>query len=163
MLEPRSVRVINWFCWQSYLADAARDLQRTSFSIKGEGLWLIWLSNLIAVETRRTLEKTYSSFTSKAQRINNNIHEYPWNPTSKFQANSPRRQHGPYPSNQRRQRLRPVAAWPQTTMELTNKPLATLSSFSYIPPRRSQPKEMSYFNKDSKVRSWKVFAKLASC
>ncbi|XP_029022577.1 uncharacterized protein CFAP90 isoform X2 [Betta splendens] len=32
-----------------------------------------------------------------------------------------------------------------------DKPLSTLSSFSYIPPRRNQPKEMSYFKKDSEA------------
>ncbi|XP_070777447.1 cilia- and flagella-associated protein 90 [Enoplosus armatus] len=36
-------------------------------------------------------------------------------------------------------------------LEAQTKPLSTLSSFSYIPPRRKEPKEMSYFNKDSKV------------
>uniref|UniRef100_A0A671UKI2 Uncharacterized protein n=1 Tax=Sparus aurata TaxID=8175 RepID=A0A671UKI2_SPAAU len=31
------------------------------------------------------------------------------------------------------------------------RPLATLSAFSYIPPRRKGPKEMSIFNTDSRV------------
>ncbi|XP_044027979.1 uncharacterized protein C5orf49 homolog [Siniperca chuatsi] len=37
------------------------------------------------------------------------------------------------------------------SLEAQTKPLSTLSSFSYIPPRRKEPKEMSFFNKDSKV------------
>lgn len=37
--------------------------------------------------------------------------------------------------------------------EAETKPLATLSPFSYIPPRRKELKEMSYFNRDSQV-SW---------
>ncbi|XP_054462642.1 uncharacterized protein CFAP90 [Anoplopoma fimbria] len=35
--------------------------------------------------------------------------------------------------------------------EARTKPLATLSAFSYIPPRRNEPKEMSYFNRVSTV------------
>ncbi|XP_073319685.1 cilia- and flagella-associated protein 90 [Pagrus major] len=37
------------------------------------------------------------------------------------------------------------------TLEAQKRPLATLSSFSYIPPRRKEPKEISIFNKDSRV------------
>uniref|UniRef100_A0A8P4GGG7 Cilia and flagella associated protein 90 n=1 Tax=Dicentrarchus labrax TaxID=13489 RepID=A0A8P4GGG7_DICLA len=37
------------------------------------------------------------------------------------------------------------------SLEARTKPLSTLSSFSYVPPRRKEPKERSYFNKDSKV------------
>ncbi|XP_070840096.1 cilia- and flagella-associated protein 90 [Chaetodon trifascialis] len=37
------------------------------------------------------------------------------------------------------------------SLETQTKPLSTLSSFSYIPPRRKEPKEMSYFNKVSEV------------
>uniref|UniRef100_A0A3Q0S5T6 Cilia and flagella associated protein 90 n=1 Tax=Amphilophus citrinellus TaxID=61819 RepID=A0A3Q0S5T6_AMPCI len=37
------------------------------------------------------------------------------------------------------------------SLEAKTKPLATLSAFSYIPPRRSEPKELSYFNKERKV------------
>ncbi|KAM7372903.1 hypothetical protein PAMP_007796 [Pampus punctatissimus] len=37
------------------------------------------------------------------------------------------------------------------SLEAQVKPLSTLSAFSYIPPRRKEPKEMSYFNKDSTV------------
>ncbi|KAG5842410.1 cilia- and flagella-associated protein 90 [Anguilla rostrata] len=32
------------------------------------------------------------------------------------------------------------------------KPTSTLSVFSYIPPRRTDPKELTYFNCDSKAR-----------
>ncbi|KAM6899574.1 cilia- and flagella-associated protein 90 [Xenentodon cancila] len=35
--------------------------------------------------------------------------------------------------------------------EALTKPLSTFSAYSYVPPRRNEPKEMSYFNKDSKV------------
>ncbi|XP_056274927.1 cilia- and flagella-associated protein 90 [Pseudoliparis swirei] len=35
------------------------------------------------------------------------------------------------------------------SLEAQTKPLATLSAFSYIPPRRTDPKESSYFNKES--------------
>uniref|UniRef100_A0A672ZAN1 Uncharacterized protein n=1 Tax=Sphaeramia orbicularis TaxID=375764 RepID=A0A672ZAN1_9TELE len=35
--------------------------------------------------------------------------------------------------------------------EAENKPLSKLSSFSYIPPRRKEPKEMSYFNRETEV------------
>ncbi|XP_041868536.1 uncharacterized protein C5orf49 homolog [Melanotaenia boesemani] len=35
--------------------------------------------------------------------------------------------------------------------EIQDKPLSTLSAFSYIPPQRNVPREMSYFNRDSKV------------
>ncbi|XP_042361953.1 uncharacterized protein C5orf49 homolog [Plectropomus leopardus] len=35
--------------------------------------------------------------------------------------------------------------------EAQTKPLSTLSAFSYIPPRRKDAKEMSYFNRDSKA------------
>ncbi|XP_038155746.1 uncharacterized protein C5orf49 homolog [Cyprinodon tularosa] len=35
--------------------------------------------------------------------------------------------------------------------DVQTKPLANLSAFSYIPPRRNEPKEMSYFNTRSKV------------
>ncbi|XP_035537373.1 uncharacterized protein C5orf49 homolog [Morone saxatilis] len=37
------------------------------------------------------------------------------------------------------------------SLEARTKPLSTLSSFSYVPPRRKEPKERSYFNKDSQV------------
>ncbi|XP_023116737.1 uncharacterized protein CFAP90 [Amphiprion ocellaris] len=37
------------------------------------------------------------------------------------------------------------------SLEAQTKPLAVLSAFSYIPPRRKEPKEMSYFNRGSKV------------
>nr|XP_046273812.1 uncharacterized protein C5orf49 homolog isoform X2 [Scatophagus argus] len=37
------------------------------------------------------------------------------------------------------------------SLEAQSKPLSTLSTFSYVPPRRKQLKEMSYFNKDSTV------------
>ncbi|XP_047239880.1 uncharacterized protein C5orf49 homolog [Girardinichthys multiradiatus] len=37
------------------------------------------------------------------------------------------------------------------SLEAQTKSLATLSAFSYIPPRRNEPKEMSYFNTKSKV------------
>ncbi|MEQ2307010.1 hypothetical protein AMECASPLE_013914 [Ameca splendens] len=36
------------------------------------------------------------------------------------------------------------------SLEAQTKSLATLSAFSYIPPRRNEPKEMSYFNTKSK-------------
>lgn len=39
-------------------------------------------------------------------------------------------------------------------LQAQTNPLATLSVFSYIPPRRKEPKHMSYFNADSKVRRW---------
>lgn len=32
-----------------------------------------------------------------------------------------------------------------------SKPLSTLSVFSFIPPRRNEPKERSYFNSNPKV------------
>ncbi|TNN75446.1 hypothetical protein EYF80_014258 [Liparis tanakae] len=35
------------------------------------------------------------------------------------------------------------------SLEAQTKPLATLSAFSYIPPRRTDPKESSYFNRES--------------
>ncbi|XP_022616660.1 uncharacterized protein C5orf49 homolog [Seriola dumerili] len=37
------------------------------------------------------------------------------------------------------------------SVQAQTKPLSTLSAFSYIPPRRKEPKEMSYFNKNSEV------------
>ncbi|XP_040909814.1 uncharacterized protein C5orf49 homolog [Toxotes jaculatrix] len=37
------------------------------------------------------------------------------------------------------------------SLQAQTKPLSTLSAFSYVPPRRKEPKELSYFNKDSKV------------
>ncbi|XP_058475822.1 cilia- and flagella-associated protein 90 [Solea solea] len=37
------------------------------------------------------------------------------------------------------------------SLQAKTKPLSSLSAFSYIPPRRRQPKDMSYFNKDLKV------------
>ncbi|XP_047461862.1 uncharacterized protein C5orf49 homolog isoform X1 [Mugil cephalus] len=37
------------------------------------------------------------------------------------------------------------------SVEAKKKPLSTLSPFSYIPPRRNEPKEMSYFNRESKM------------
>ncbi|XP_039978245.1 uncharacterized protein C5orf49 homolog [Xiphias gladius] len=37
------------------------------------------------------------------------------------------------------------------SLQAQTKPLSTLSAFSYIPTRRKEPKEMSYFDKDSKV------------
>ncbi|XP_017276456.1 uncharacterized protein C5orf49 homolog [Kryptolebias marmoratus] len=37
------------------------------------------------------------------------------------------------------------------SLETQNRPSCTLSAFSYIPPRRTEPKEMSYFNRESKV------------
>ncbi|KAM7383909.1 hypothetical protein PAMA_011326 [Pampus argenteus] len=37
------------------------------------------------------------------------------------------------------------------SLEAQVKPLSTVSAFSYIPPRRKEPREMSYFNKDSTV------------
>lgn len=40
------------------------------------------------------------------------------------------------------------------SLQAQTKPLSTLSAFSYIPTRRKEPKEMSYFDKDSKVRCW---------
>ncbi|KAF3707680.1 putative protein C5orf49 [Channa argus] len=36
------------------------------------------------------------------------------------------------------------------SLEANTKPLSTLSAFSYIPPRRKETKETSYFNKESK-------------
>lgn len=39
-------------------------------------------------------------------------------------------------------------------VEATTRPLSTLSTFSYIPARRKETKEMSYFNTESKVRTW---------
>ncbi|XP_055013590.1 uncharacterized protein CFAP90 [Boleophthalmus pectinirostris] len=33
--------------------------------------------------------------------------------------------------------------------EAEKRPLSTLSAFSYIPPKRTEPKEMSYFNRES--------------
>ncbi|XP_068432250.1 cilia- and flagella-associated protein 90 [Clinocottus analis] len=35
------------------------------------------------------------------------------------------------------------------SLEAQTKPLATLSAFSYIPPRRREPKELSLYNKES--------------
>uniref|UniRef100_A0A8C3AJ94 Cilia and flagella associated protein 90 n=1 Tax=Cyclopterus lumpus TaxID=8103 RepID=A0A8C3AJ94_CYCLU len=40
------------------------------------------------------------------------------------------------------------------SLEAQTKPLATLSAFSYIPPRRKEPKEMSYFNKESTASTY---------
>uniref|UniRef100_A0A7N8YQU4 Cilia and flagella associated protein 90 n=1 Tax=Mastacembelus armatus TaxID=205130 RepID=A0A7N8YQU4_9TELE len=40
------------------------------------------------------------------------------------------------------------------SLESQTKPLSNLSSFSYVPPRRHEPKEMSYFNTESKVRGF---------
>ncbi|XP_068603197.1 cilia- and flagella-associated protein 90 [Brachionichthys hirsutus] len=37
------------------------------------------------------------------------------------------------------------------SLEAETKPLSSLSPFSYIPPRRREPKEMTYFNHESKV------------
>ncbi|KAG8005071.1 protein C5orf49-like protein [Nibea albiflora] len=37
------------------------------------------------------------------------------------------------------------------SLEAQTKPLYTLSTFSYIPPRRKEPKEMSFFNRDVKA------------
>uniref|UniRef100_UPI0037E87F3C cilia- and flagella-associated protein 90 n=1 Tax=Semicossyphus pulcher TaxID=241346 RepID=UPI0037E87F3C len=37
------------------------------------------------------------------------------------------------------------------SLQAQTKPLSSLSAFSNIPPRRTGPKEMSYFNSDSKV------------
>ncbi|XP_071373309.1 cilia- and flagella-associated protein 90 [Centroberyx affinis] len=37
------------------------------------------------------------------------------------------------------------------SLEAQTKPLAALSVFSYIPPRREEAKETSYFNNDSKA------------
>ncbi|XP_074542264.1 cilia- and flagella-associated protein 90 [Halichoeres trimaculatus] len=37
------------------------------------------------------------------------------------------------------------------SLEAKTRPLATISAYSYIPPRRTGPKEMSYFNRDSQV------------
>ncbi|XP_072226553.1 cilia- and flagella-associated protein 90 [Leuresthes tenuis] len=37
------------------------------------------------------------------------------------------------------------------SLEAKTKPPSTLSAFSYIPPRRNEPREMSYFNKESKA------------
>ncbi|XP_026202921.1 uncharacterized protein C5orf49 homolog [Anabas testudineus] len=36
-------------------------------------------------------------------------------------------------------------------LEAKSKPLSTLSAFSYIPPRRKETKQMSYFNNDSET------------
>ncbi|XP_037652009.1 uncharacterized protein C5orf49 homolog [Sebastes umbrosus] len=43
------------------------------------------------------------------------------------------------------------------SLEAQTKPLATLSAFSYIPPRRQEPKEMTYFNTDSKVQEVSMY------
>ncbi|XP_029370755.1 uncharacterized protein C5orf49 homolog [Echeneis naucrates] len=37
------------------------------------------------------------------------------------------------------------------SLQAQSKPLSTLSAFSYIPPRRKEPKERTYFNRDSKA------------
>ncbi|KAG7499834.1 hypothetical protein JOB18_000884 [Solea senegalensis] len=37
------------------------------------------------------------------------------------------------------------------SLQAKTKPLSSLSAFSYIPPRRRQLKDMSYFNRDLKV------------
>ncbi|XP_059205660.1 cilia- and flagella-associated protein 90 [Centropristis striata] len=37
------------------------------------------------------------------------------------------------------------------SLEARTKPLSTLSAFSYIPPRRKEAKEMTYYNTESKV------------
>ncbi|XP_013862712.1 uncharacterized protein C5orf49 [Austrofundulus limnaeus] len=37
------------------------------------------------------------------------------------------------------------------SLDTQNKPLCVLSAFSYIPTRRTEAKEMSYFNRDPKV------------
>ncbi|KAK5855374.1 hypothetical protein PBY51_005477 [Eleginops maclovinus] len=37
------------------------------------------------------------------------------------------------------------------SVEAKTKPLATLSAYSYIPPRRKDPKEMSFYNQVSKA------------
>ncbi|XP_030597761.1 uncharacterized protein C5orf49 homolog [Archocentrus centrarchus] len=46
------------------------------------------------------------------------------------------------------------------SLEAKTKPLATLSAFSYIPPRRSEPKELSYFNKERKVSDVSMYDRL---
>ncbi|CAK6961027.1 uncharacterized protein C5orf49 homolog [Scomber scombrus] len=43
------------------------------------------------------------------------------------------------------------------TLEAKTQPLANLSPFSYIPPRRKDPKEMSFFNKDSTAPEVSVY------
>ncbi|KAG7499833.1 hypothetical protein JOB18_000884 [Solea senegalensis] len=42
------------------------------------------------------------------------------------------------------------------SLQAKTKPLSSLSAFSYIPPRRRQLKDMSYFNRDLKERSRSV-------
>nr|XP_019946144.1 PREDICTED: uncharacterized protein C5orf49 homolog [Paralichthys olivaceus] len=37
------------------------------------------------------------------------------------------------------------------SLQAQSRPLSTLSAFSYVPPRRTQPKDMSYFHQESKV------------
>ncbi|XP_062266398.1 cilia- and flagella-associated protein 90 [Platichthys flesus] len=37
------------------------------------------------------------------------------------------------------------------SLQAQSKPLSTLSAFSYIPPRRGEPEDMSYFHQESKV------------
>ncbi|XP_026156221.1 uncharacterized protein C5orf49 homolog [Mastacembelus armatus] len=43
------------------------------------------------------------------------------------------------------------------SLESQTKPLSNLSSFSYVPPRRHEPKEMSYFNTESKAPEVSMF------
>ncbi|KAK5911461.1 hypothetical protein CgunFtcFv8_005632 [Champsocephalus gunnari] len=43
------------------------------------------------------------------------------------------------------------------SLEAKTKPLALLSPFSFIPPRRKDPKEMSFYNQDSKVLEVSIY------
>ncbi|KAL3983575.1 hypothetical protein ACER0C_015200 [Sarotherodon galilaeus] len=46
------------------------------------------------------------------------------------------------------------------SLEAKTKPLATLSAFSYIPPRRNESKQMSYFNNELKVSDVSMYDRL---
>ncbi|XP_076735242.1 cilia- and flagella-associated protein 90 isoform X1 [Maylandia zebra] len=46
------------------------------------------------------------------------------------------------------------------SLEAKTKPLATLSAFSYVTPRRNEPKQMSYFNNEAKVSDVSMYDRL---
>ncbi|KAG7245185.1 hypothetical protein INR49_023751 [Caranx melampygus] len=51
----------------------------------------------------------------------------------------------------RRTMTEKIAKKMDVSLQAQTRPLSTLSAFSYIPPRRQEPKEMSYFNRESKT------------
>ncbi|XP_055749744.1 uncharacterized protein CFAP90 [Salvelinus fontinalis] len=42
-------------------------------------------------------------------------------------------------------------------LESKTKPVSTISVYSYIPPRRTEPKERTYYNSDSKAREISLY------